>query len=173
MLPTSIPPRTLALTHSLSSSFPVTPSCKILTEAVHRCISIQRPLATRCGLYVAAICLCSLFSATSKKPLAASKTLESHLSSSTPKALLSFQKYTNSVGLTKPRRFFVHYLGWGLDGAAIATSLAYSMMFLCLAGHVFTSPRYAKARPKFSWAKATSGWTAQIRLGVPSTVMLW
>jgi Na+-driven multidrug efflux pump len=70
-------------------------------------------------------------------------------------------------------RFFIFYLGWGLDGAAIATSLAYTLMFVLIVIHVGTSERYVHARPALNLSRAFRKVGLFLQLGFFSTTMLW
>jgi MATE family multidrug resistance protein len=68
--------------------------------------------------------------------------------------------------------FFIFYLGWGLDGAAIATSLAYTLMFVLIVIHVGTSERYVHARPALNLSRAFRKVGLFLQLGFFSTTML-
>lgn len=70
-------------------------------------------------------------------------------------------------------RFFIFKLGWGLDGAAIATSLAYTLMFLMLLAHVWTSRSYDHAKPPLDFSRAFQKAGLFLQLGTFSTIMMW
>eukprot|EP00243_Klebsormidium_subtile_P000583 TRINITY_DN1099_c0_g1_i1.p1 TRINITY_DN1099_c0_g1~~TRINITY_DN1099_c0_g1_i1.p1 ORF type:complete len:563 (+),score=124.38 TRINITY_DN1099_c0_g1_i1:206-1894(+) len=68
--------------------------------------------------------------------------------------------------------YFIYYLDWKSDGAAIATSISYCVMFLILAAHVYFTKRYAPSLPRFAWNKTFRNWRPIVNLALPSTVML-
>ncbi|GAQ91928.1 MATE efflux family protein [Klebsormidium nitens] len=68
--------------------------------------------------------------------------------------------------------FFIYYLGWKSDGAALATSVSYFVMLVLLAGHVYGSKQYRAFRPTFTMKKTFRHLWPLVKLGLPSSIML-
>ncbi|GAQ87331.1 MATE efflux family protein [Klebsormidium nitens] len=68
--------------------------------------------------------------------------------------------------------FFIFYLGWGMTGAPIATSLAYCLIFTFLLGHILTSGAYSHSTPKLNLSRSFRKAPLFLKLGFFSASMM-